>query len=258
MPLPEKDPTQRFSRRVQDYVRYRPHYPEAVLGVLREEIGFTPAAVIADVGSGTGISTELLLRNGNRVFAIEPNREMREAAEAQFGGGPGFVSIDGTAEATTLPDAAVDLVLAAQAFHWFRPEPTRAEFRRILKPGGWVVLLWNRRLADSDPFARAYEELLQRFSSDYQEVRHERVDAEAIRRFLGGPSGHRSLPNSQRFDREALRGRLLSSSYAPLAGAPGHEAMMTSIDQIFREHQRDGRVEFCYEVQIYFGHLGGN
>ena len=127
-PVPmEPDPTRRFSNRVDDYVRYRPHYPPGVLDRLREGIALTPRTVIADVGSGTGISTELFLQNGNTVFAIEPNPEMRAAAERLLGGRPNFHSVRGTAEATTLPDGSVDCVVAAQAFHWFDPEKTRVE-----------------------------------------------------------------------------------------------------------------------------------
>jgi len=137
----EHDPTQRFSNRADNYTRYRPHYPDGVLDILRDGIGLTPQTVIADIGSGTGIATALFLRNGNPVFAVEPNREMRVAAEEQLHARPGFQSVQGTAEATTLPAASVDCVVAAQAFHWFDPVKTQAEFRRILKPGGWVVLM---------------------------------------------------------------------------------------------------------------------
>jgi len=251
----QADSTRRFSRRVDDYVRHRPHYPEAVLEILRAEVGLTPAAVLADIGAGTGISTELFLRHGHRVHAVEPNAEMRAAAEAQLGRWPGFVSVNGTAEATTLPAASVDGIVAAQAFHWFQPEPTRAEFRRILRPGGWVALFWNRRLADCDAFAQAYEALLKRFSTDYAEVRHERIDAAAIRRFLGDGFVQRTLPNAQHFDLAALRGRLLSSSYAPLPDAPNHAPMMRELERIFAAHQRDGRVAFQYEVQVNLGRM---
>ena len=161
------DPTQRFSDRVDNYVRYRPDYPRGVLDILREGAGLTPAAVIADIGSGTGISTALFLQNGNPVFAVEPNGEMRGAAEKWLQTDPRFHSVDGRAEATTLPGASVDFIVAAQACHWFDLEKTRAEFRRILRPVGWVVLLCNRRLKHTTPFLRDYEALLRTYATDY-------------------------------------------------------------------------------------------
>ena len=150
------DPTARFSNRVDDYVRYRPSYPAGVLEILRAEVGLTPASIIADVGSGTGISAELFLRNGNTVYAVEPNDAMRHAAERLLGGYHAFHSVNGRAEATTLPDASIDLSLAAQAFHWFDVPKARAEWQRILRPDGWAVLVWNTRRTDTSPFLRAF------------------------------------------------------------------------------------------------------
>jgi len=249
----ESDPTQRFSNRVDDYVRCRPHYPPGVLDLLREGIGLTPRAVIADVGSGTGIATELFLQNGNTVFAVEPNPEMRAAAIRLLGGRANFHSVNGTAEATTLPDGSMDCVIAAQAFHWFDPEKTRAEFRRILRAGGWVVLLWNTRLKDATAFSRAYEKLLLTFGTDYAQVRHERIDAACLQRFYAAGFQRRTLPNQQVFDHDSLKGRLLSSSYAPAADHPQHAPMLASLQKIFQAHQENGRVRFDYETQIYFG-----
>ncbi len=176
--MPVRDATQRFSSRVSNYVRYRPGYPSAVLELLKHDCRLTPSAVIADVASGTGIFTRLLLENGNRVFAVEPNPEMRQAAEELLAGFPKFTSVSGSAEATTLAEHGVDFVTAAQAAHWFDREKARREFVRILKPGGWAVLLWNERLTDTTPFLRDYEKLLLTFATDYQEVRHERTTGE--------------------------------------------------------------------------------
>jgi SAM-dependent methyltransferase len=255
MTRPIADPTQRFSNRVENYVRYRPHYPPGVLDILRENIGLNPETVIADVGSGTGISAELFLRHGHPVFAVEPNRGMRAAAEQILAGFAGFRSIAGTAEATTLPETSVDCVVAAQAFHWFNPGKTRTEFRRILTPGGWVVLLWNTRLKDATPFQRAYEELLETHSVDYAQVKHERIAADALAEFYAGGFHARSLPNFQTFDFESLKGRLLSSSYAPTEAQEGYAPMIETLRAIFEEHQRDGQVRFDYETQIYFGRV---
>lgn len=253
--MPAPNATSRFSDRVRNYVLYRPGYPAEVMRVLREETGLAPAHAVADVGTGTGISAALFADNGNTVYAVEPNREMREAAEGALGGRPGFHAVDGTAEATTLPDASVDYVVAGQAFHWFDAPRARAEFRRILRPGGWVVLLWNVRRTESTPFLRAYEALLHEHGTDYAAVNHENVDQLALSSFFGGPYTVRSAYNEQVFDWESLRGRLLSSSYAPNEGQPGYEGMMAALERIYREHQRDGRVAFEYDTRMYFGHI---
>lgn len=249
------DPTGRFSDRVADYVRYRPGYPDDIIRILRDETGFPTAGTLADVGSGTGISTELFLRHGYATTAVEPNRAMREAAEARLGEHAGFRSVDGTAEATTLGNQSVDAVVAAQAFHWFRPAPTRAEFRRILRPAGPTVLLWNSRQIDTTPFLREYEALLNRFGTDYAEVRHDRVRGDALKAFFTGGFQRRVLPSEQVFEFEGLRGRLLSSSYAPAAGHPDRAPMLRELERIFGEHAREGQVHFRYDTEIYVGRV---
>ena len=250
------DATSRFSDRVADYVRTRPRYPAEVLALLRTDAGLTPAAVVADIGSGTGISAELFLRNGNTVFGVEPNREMREAGESLLARYANFHSLAGSAEATTLPDANVDLVVAGQAFHWFDAVKARAEFRRILHPGGYVALLWNTRRVGTTPFLQAYEDLLHRFGTDYREVVHTNVDPSMLAAFFG-PGGYRShrLDNEQVFDREGLRGRLRSSSYTPPPGHPNHEPMIRELDRIFDECNDRGTVRFEYDTELYSGRL---
>src|SRR6476469_2466819 len=162
---------ERFSNRVENYVKYRPTYPPEILGVFRSEMGLNKQTVVADVGSGPGILTRLFLENGNVTFGVEPNNAMRQAAQTILKDFQNFRSVSGTAEATTLPDASVDIITAAQAFHWFDPEPTKAEFRRILKPGGWVSLIWNMRQLDSTPFLREYEQFILDNAVDYEQVR---------------------------------------------------------------------------------------
>lgn len=249
--------TTRFSDHVENYVKYRPGYPSGVLEVLATELNLTPRATLADLGSGTGISAKLFLENGNVVFGVEPNREMRAAAEAFLQPYPNFHSIAGTAEETTLPDASVAFVVAAQAFHWFDVPKTRAEAQRILKPGGAGILLWNDRYTEGTPFLQAFEALLVRFGTDYAAINHrnaQAIDRQAITQFFGHADWRlQTLPNSQSFDYEGLQGRLLSSSYAPLAGHPNHEPMLQRLREIFAEHQEQGKVSFEYETQIYFG-----
>jgi SAM-dependent methyltransferase len=253
MPVP--DPTARFSDRVADYVRTRPGYPPGVLDLLRREAGLTPDVVIADVGSGTGLSAEMFLKAGYTVYGVEPNRDMREAAAALLARYPAFHSIDGKAEATTLAAESVGAVVAGQAFHWFDPGKARHEFRRILRPPGLVVLLWNTRKLDTTPFLRAYEELLHRFGTDYKEVVHTNVDRAALRAFFGGDIEARVLPNEQVFDRDGICGRLRSSSYTPPPGHPNHEPMLRELDRIFDAHAEGGTVRFEYDTELYFGRL---
>jgi SAM-dependent methyltransferase len=226
-----------------------------VVEILRRETGLTGATIIADIGAGTGIATALFLRQGNTVFAVEPNREMRIAAEQWLGTFPGFHSVAGRAEATTLPDHSVDCVLAAQAFHWFEPERARSEFRRILRAGGWVVLLWNRRLKEATPFLRAYETLLEKHGVDYAQVRHEGIDDAALAAFFAPGFGRHSLPHAQVLDFDSLRGGLLSSSYAPRFGHPAHAPILAMLRRIFDEHQQDGRVRLDYETVVYHGRV---
>ena len=250
------DPTGRFSSRVANYIRYRPDYPPALYQFLRDGIGMTNGVVVADVGSGTGIFARPLLEEGLTVYCVEPNEDMRRAAEELLGGYDGFQSVAAPAEATTLPRHSVNFVTCAQAFHWFDRDRAKAEFRRILKPGGQAILIWNERKTDATPFLRAYERLLLDVSPDYANVRHENVTVDVLRDFFG-PGGFRTevFPNYQHFDYAALAGRLLSSSYAPMAGHPRHEEMMARLQDAFDRHQSGGRVTFEYDTRLHVGRL---
>ena len=253
--MPAANPTERFSSRVDNYVLYRPGYPPQVLELLTARCNLTPDSLIADIGSGTGILTRIFLENGNRVFGVEPNPDMRRAGEKLLASFPLFTSIAGTAEATTLPADSVDIVVAAQAAHWFDREKARHEFVRILKPGGWLVLVWNERRTDSTPFLRAYEQLLLDYGTDYQDVRHERTTAAIDSFFAPSPFQTRVFEMQQQFDYAALEGRLLSSSYSPPPGHPLHEPMLKALRNIFDAHQKDGRVAFEYDTRVYYGRL---
>jgi SAM-dependent methyltransferase len=248
--------TERFSDRVEHYVRYRPGYPDEVIGILRDEVGWQPEWTIADIGSGTGISAELFLRAGNTVYGVEPNAAMRAAAEKQLAKYAAFHSSNGTAEATTLPPGSVDCVVAAQAFHWFDAAKSRAECLRILRPDGAAALLWNARLLDSTPFLREYEQLLLEFGTDYARVRHERIDKTALVAFFGSREySSRSVENLQRLDWDGLRGRLLSSSYVPAAGESRHDEMLGELKRLYDRHQRDGCVRIEYDTQVFVGRI---
>ena len=251
--MPAKDSTQRFSSRVDNYVRYRPGYPPEVLELLRTECGLSPSSIVADIASGTGILTRMLLENGNRVFGVEPNPEMRRAGEQVLTRYPGFTSVAGSAEATTLDDHSVDIITAAQAAHWFDRERARREFVRILVPGGWTILLWNERDTDATPFLREYEQLLLTYGTDYKEVRHEHTTDAIDTFFAPSPFQARVFRYSQELDAEALEGRLLSSSYTPQPEDASYESMLRELRRIFDRHQRSGLVSFQYTTRVYYG-----
>jgi len=251
--MPASNATCRFSDRVENYVRYRPGYPPEILRVLANECGLAPSHLVADVASGTGIWTRMLLENGNRVFGIEPNPEMRQAGVSLLASFPKFSSIAGTAEATTLADQSVDFVTAAQAAHWFDRERARREFERILKPGGWLVLLWNERVTDSTPFLRDYEQLLLTYGTDYEDVRHERTTDSVNEFFDPVPFQARVFDMRQEFDYAGLEGRLLSSSYAPGPEHPNHAPMLRALQRVFETQSTAGRVTFDYNTRLYFG-----
>jgi SAM-dependent methyltransferase len=252
----QADSKDRFSTRVGDYVRYRPSYPHAILELLRDECGLTRDWEIADVGSGTGILTKLLLANGNTVYGIEPNAAMRKAGEQFLAAYRNFHSLAALAEKTMLPDESVDLVIAAQAFHWFEPHSARAEFTRILRPPGWTVIVWNERRTDVGAFAEKYERLLYTYGTDYQIVSKGYPLPDRMELFFGNRTlRHRWFWNEQSMDFDALRGRLMSSSYSPLAGHPNHAPMMTELRRIFDEHAQNNRVRFEYMTHAYYGQL---
>jgi len=253
--MPASNATSRFSDRVENYVRHRPSYPPQVIDTLKQECGLKPAHVIADIASGTGIWTRVLLENGNQVFGVEPNRDMRLAGERRLADFSTFRSVAGSAEATTLPDHSVDFVTAAQAAHWFDRELARREFVRVLKPGGWLVLLWNERRKDSTAFLRDYEQLLLTYGTDYKEVRHEYTTLVIHEFFDPAPFEKRVFPMRQELDYAGLEGRLLSSSYVPGPDHPNHAAMLRELRRIFDEHAVQGSIAVEYETRLYFGQL---
>jgi ubiquinone/menaquinone biosynthesis C-methylase UbiE len=245
----------RFSDRVENYVRYRPDYPPALADFVQEKLGFAPGAVIADVGSGTGKLSELFLDRGYRVIGIEPNDEMREAAEVLKERYPDFVNLAGQAEALPLDDRSVQAVMAGQAFHWFDPEKTKAEFARVLVPGGLVMLIWNDRSPDATPFLRAYERLLTDRCPEYSAISAQYANPSVLEAFFGAAGiNEERFHNEQIFDWDGLKGRALSSSYVPASG-PGHDAFMAELESIFAEHNENGEVAFVYTTQLFHGHV---
>jgi SAM-dependent methyltransferase len=251
------DPLSRFSDRVEDYVRYRPSYPSGVTRLLAANAGLSPKSSAADIGSGTGIFTRSLLDTGAEVFAVEPNDAMRASSEAELGNRPNFKSVKGTAEATGLPPSSVSLVTSAQAFHWFDPAGSREEFRRILKAGGWCALIWNTMIAGNSEFGVGYERITKEFGSGSGRVRHENIEKSGLLDLFFGAGNWRkhAFENLQNLDFKGLRGRLLSSSYAPKEGLPQHRPMIEALEALFDRFQSDGFVRIEYSTNVFLGQL---
>lgn len=249
------DAVERFTTRVDTYVRHRPGYPQEVIKLLQSECWLNKDSVVADVGSGTGKLAILLLKNSNRVFCVEPNAAMRAAAEKLLKEYPGFTSINGSAEKTTLERNSVDLITAGQAFHWFDEHKAREEFERILKPGAFVALIWNDRRLESSPFLREYEKLLLNYGTDYEKVRSENATQSIPKFFAPASFQSKSFDNVQKLDFESLKGRLLSASYTPQPGNPNFEPMIARLCDIFNANQRNDSVSVEYDTRVYYGRL---
>ena len=246
---------ERFSNRVENYVKYRPGYPKEILDLFREEMNLNKNSIVADIGSGTGISARVFLENGNRVVGVEPNAAMRKAAEEFLKDYANFTSVDGTAENTSLAGKSVDFVVAAQAFHWFDEEMTRAEFKRILKDTGFVALIWNERQLDTTAFLRDYERLLIEFGTDYEAVRHENITKETLRKFFQTDFEKAIFSNAQTVDFDGLRGRMLSSSYIPSEESPRFFEMIKKLESLFATHAENGKIQILYDTKIFYGQI---
>jgi len=253
--LASNNNTTRFSNRVDDYVKYRPGYPAAMLSFLQENYKMNTDDIIADIGSGTGISSAYFLEAGYKVIGVEPNLEMRERSVELLQHFPSFKAIDGTAEATQLEDDSIDVIISGQAFHWFDVVKTKAEFKRILKQEGLLVLFWNERLVHPG-FEKEYDELIVKHAIDYVKVDHRRIDRESIESFYAPcPFELKEFPNYQVFDFEGLKGRLLSSSYMPQKGDDGYDAMIADLKALYDKHQQEDTIRINYTTKVYAGHL---
>jgi SAM-dependent methyltransferase len=247
---------ERFSNRVKNYVKYRPGYPKEFIDYLFTNMGFSKNSIVADIGSGTGKLTALLLDRGCHVAGVEPNKEMRKAAEKLLEGYLRFVSMDGTAETTGIESNSADYIICAQAFHWFDKDACKKEFVRILKPGGKVILVWNYRKVQESGFAAGYEDLVKTYANDYNEVNHKLItDAEFKMFFKNGVFSKFTFNNEQQFDFEGLKGRLLSSSYAPMPGEQNYETMIMELKKLFDKYEVHGKVSFEYETQGFLGEV---
>jgi len=245
-----KDPTTRFSGRADSYAKARPSYPAETIAILRAHAGLRDGSVVADLGSGTGIFAKLLADAGAIVHAVEPNDDMRAVAEADLGAR--IRSVAGTAEATTLPDASVDLVTAAQAFHWFAVDGAAREMRRIARPGAFAALIWNDRDLDGTPFLREYETLLVTHCPEYRALQGKSDTPEKFDAVFGAGRWTRHVTkNAQRLDREGLAERVLSASYVPADPT----AIVHELGALFDRHAKDGAIEIPYTTAVIVGAL---
>jgi SAM-dependent methyltransferase len=244
------DPKKRFSSRVEKYIKFRPNYPPKIIDFLTEKKILSKQSIIADVGSGTGILSEIFLKNGNKVFGVEPNSEMRRAAEKLLNGYPNFVSISSSAENTSLLSNSIDLITVGQAFHWFDVDRTKREFKDILKPQGYAVIIWNNRRKTGKKFSSQYEKFILKYGTDYKEVRKNEKKIDQFYQYK-----RKVFYNYQDLDFESLKGRLLSVSYIPLEGEPNYEDMLKELYWVFKEYEQNGIVRLEYDTEIYYGKL---
>jgi ubiquinone/menaquinone biosynthesis C-methylase UbiE len=252
------DTYSQYSRTVEYYRRYRPRYPQTLIEWLKAECALSPAQVIADIGSGTGQMTELLLKHGNPVYAIEPNVDMRRVAEQELHAYPRLTSLGATAEATTLPDHSVHLITVGNAFHWFNHQRTREEFLRILVPHGWVVLAWNLERNNGSPFAIAFEQFWQKYIDPTARFQRfsERKRPDYLTQFFGAENiKETSLDNYQVCDFDALKGVTLSTLKAPQPEESRYPVMLAELEALFNQYQENGAVTLEYDTAIAYGQL---
>jgi SAM-dependent methyltransferase len=246
-----------FGPLAEDYALYRPGYPSRVLDELVRVCGLKADWMIADIGSGTGRLAQLFLGAGYQVAGVEPSHEMRMAAERLLAGYPAFCSLDGTAEHIPLEDSAVDLITVGQALHWFDADKAREEFLRILRPGGWVLVIWNDRLSEATAFTQDYNSLTQSWAKVQQPLPCPmRPFSTGLDRLFSRITLHTAgFPHTQRFNLEGLLGRARSSGHIPQPGALGHAERSSSMIDLFNRHECAGEVEFHYVTKFYLGQL---
>jgi ubiquinone/menaquinone biosynthesis C-methylase UbiE len=223
-----------------------------VITYLQRQAGLSKNTIVADIGSGTGIFTKHLLDTADKVYAIEPNTEMRAAADVMLKDYPNYISLGASASQTGLNDHSVNLIVCAQAFHWFNTPEAKAEFKRILKDTGYVSLIWNNRVTDVDDFSKAYDKLLREKTADYNEVNHQKLAPTDFRAFYKDKKYEKVIfPSFQEFDEEGYIGRANSSSYVPV----GDETFLQHLKDIFRQYQQNGKVKFHYNTEVYLGQV---
>ncbi|MFX1426056.1 MAG: class I SAM-dependent methyltransferase [Promethearchaeota archaeon] len=244
------DPKKRFSSRVENYIKYRPNYPQKIIEFLTEQNILSKKTIIADIGSGTGILSKIFLNNENIVYGVEPNNEMRNAAENILNKYSNFISIKGSAEETNLKESSIDLITVGQAFHWFNTELAKKEFKRILKSKGYLALIWNNRRKTGIGFSGEYEKFIINYGTDYKQIRK---NEKKVENFF--PYRKKVFYNYQDLNFDGLIGRLLSVSYLPLEGDKNYENMLKDLQILFKKHEKNGKIRIEYDTEIYYGRL---
>lgn len=252
----EEDSKKRFSNRAENYKKYRPHYPKEITNFLIDKQILKKDSVIADIGSGTGLLSELFLEDRYLVYCVEPNDNMRKAAEENFKKLSNFCSRNGSAESTGLSNNQVDIITAAQAFHWFDIVACHDEFFRILKDNGYVILIWNVRKNDTNDFMKSYEDLLNKYRRNSKKIQDKQDDKTRAEKFFSNEEFQTKVfKNNQFLDFEGLKGYMLSISYIPTEEDPIFNTMIAELKDLFDEYQVNGQIEILYDTQVYYGQL---
>ena len=245
-------PKARFSNVVDDYNKYRPDYPKHIIDILKMNCDLKKDSVIADIGSGTGIFTKMVLDNGNAVYGVEPNDNMRRKSEEILTGYNNFTPLKGDAEETTLETNSIDFITVAQAFHWFDTDIAIPEFYRVLKDSGFIVLIWNERITNENELMKGYDTLLRKYCKDYKATDHKHFKYERLKELFSGKSiTLYMVENSQTMDIDAFIGRLKSCSYCPLPDQKVYKPLMEAMEQMFNTYQKDNQLTFEYETFLY-------
>ncbi|MFC7523874.1 class I SAM-dependent methyltransferase [Parapedobacter sp. GCM10030251] len=248
-----RDSVSRFSHKAALYDRFRPHYPPELVAFLKASIAPDPGKTVADIAAGTGIFTEQIAQWGNPVFVVEPNRAMSRLARRRLSGFKNCVFVNGTAESTGLPSQSIDLIVSAQAFHWFDLTKTKAEFQRIGRHNLLVAVVWNLRNTDSS-FEQAYESLIRTYGMDYLSLSQRRMDTEEVLSFFAPDSPeYRVFEHADDLTFEQLRGRMLSYSFMPGETSPVYEELLEEITKMFNLYQEDGKVRLSYKTRLFIG-----
>lgn len=247
------DPTIKFDGYADDYTAGRPGYSSALIDSFYQGFGMTSDSVIADIGSGTGKFSAFMLARGSKVYAVEPNSDMRRVAENELSSFPNFVSVNGGAEDTNLPDNSVDFITTAQAFHWFDVEKFRTECSRVIRPGGKVFLIWNVR-DEADPVNIELREIYGNYCPAFVGFNGGIVrDDPRIREFFFDSYEHISFDHPLILNRDKFISRSLSGSYSIKEGDRDYEEYIASVLKVFDKYSKDGIVTLGNRSEAYIG-----